>query len=217
MESEHELSSVLFTDVVRAATGKKIVPITMSNAVDAALLAKIGKALDMVLAKMNAANNPAQSKRRINEVSALFESAIKTELNAIDGFDCDFPKTASGTHQRSGYPDLRIFDRTSRRVVYLDPKLFERGSHASSLRTFYYEPKRDTNKIMDDAHHLIVAVEHDGKQNGAWKFLSWKLVDLSQFRVRLKAEFQGSNRDMYRPEAVVALSRTNLNAEAQRR
>jgi len=29
------------------------------------------------------------------------------------------------------------------------------------------------------------------------------LVDLSQFKVKLKAEFQGSNRDMYRPKAVV--------------
>jgi hypothetical protein len=32
------------------------------------------------------------------------------------------------------------------------------------------------------------------------------LVDLGHFRVRLKAEFQGSNHDMYRPEAVVATS-----------
>jgi len=31
-------------------------------------------------------------------------------------------------------------------------------------------------------------------------------VDLSKFKVRLKAEFQGSNRDMYRPEAIVATS-----------
>jgi hypothetical protein len=39
-----------------------------------------------------------------------------------------------------------------------------------------------------------------------WKFTRWDLVDLSRFTVKLKAEFQGSNRDMYRPEAVVASS-----------
>jgi len=39
-----------------------------------------------------------------------------------------------------------------------------------------------------------------------WKFTRWDLVDLSQFQVKLKAEFQGSNRDMYRPEAIVASS-----------
>ena len=34
----------------------------------------------------------------------------------------------------------------------------------------------------------------------------WDLVDLSRFTVKLKAEFQGNNRDMYRPEAIVASS-----------
>jgi len=32
------------------------------------------------------------------------------------------------------------------------------------------------------------------------------MVDLAQFKVKLKAEFQGSNRDMYQPEAIVASS-----------
>ena len=38
------------------------------------------------------------------------------------------------------------------------------------------------------------------------KFIPWDLVDLSRFSVKLKAEFQGSNRDMYRAEAIVASS-----------
>jgi hypothetical protein len=42
--------------------------------------------------------------------------------------------------------------------------------------------------------------------NAMWKFTRWDLVDLSHFRVKLKAEFQGSNRDMYRQEAIVATS-----------
>jgi hypothetical protein len=42
--------------------------------------------------------------------------------------------------------------------------------------------------------------------NATWKFTRWDLVDLSHFKVKLKAEFQGSNRDMYRPEAIVATS-----------
>jgi len=39
-----------------------------------------------------------------------------------------------------------------------------------------------------------------------WKFTRWDLVDLSRFTVKLKAEFQGSNHDLYRPEAIVAAS-----------
>ena len=208
MNDETELHGVPFDEVVYAVAGRRVLPLNRTNAVERELIAKIGAALDAVMLKLNATNSPARHKRRINEVSALFESAIQAELNAVEGFECDFPKTASGARQRPGYPDLRLLDKRSGRVLYLDPKLFERGSRASSLRTFYFEPKRETNKILEDAHHLIIGIEHDGS-NGAWRFLGWELVDLSRFRVRLKAEFQAGNRDLYQPEAVVASSRTN--------
>jgi hypothetical protein len=216
MNDEAELKGVPFSQVVEAATGKRVLPMQITNAADRELILKISGALDAVLRKLNAPNSPVRNKRRINEVSALFETAIKAELNAVKDFECDFPKTASGTRQRSGYPDLRLHDKKTGRVVFLDPKLFEHGSRASSLRTVYYEPKRDTNKILDDAHHLIVGFEHDGK-TGAWTILGWELVDLSNLRVKLKAEFQASNRDLYQPQSTIAKSGTNRNAEAQRR
>jgi hypothetical protein len=214
MRSEQELSGVPFAEIVKAATGKQVIAVNPTNSIDRELLAKVGRALDEVLGKLNATDSPAQSKRRINEVSALFETALKASLNSIEGFECDYPKLASGAHQRSGYPDLRLVDKKSGRIVYLDPKLFERGSRGSSLRTFYYEPKRETNKILDDAHHLIVGFEHDGKQDDAWKFLGWELVDLAGLRVKLKAEFQGSNRDLYRAEAILSSSRTNTAVQS---
>jgi len=62
-------------------------------------------------------------------------------------------------------------------------------------------------KVRDDAVHFIVGFEHEPHdKSGNWKFIRWDLVDLSQFRVKLKAEFQASNHDMYRPEAIVASS-----------
>ncbi|HXT41635.1 MAG TPA: hypothetical protein VN887_16630 [Candidatus Angelobacter sp.] len=207
MRDEVALNGIPFAEVLKAATGRTIIPFDSTNAVDRALLTRIGGALDKVLEQMNAPGSPAQKEKRINEVSAHFEKAIKDELNRIPGFECDWPKTASGKIQHSGYPDLRLLDKATGRVTYLDPKLYERGSRDSTFRTFYYEPKKETNKILDDAHHLIVGIEHDGEKKGQWKFLHWELVDLSRFRVRLKAEFQGSNRDMYRPEAIVGTSR----------
>jgi len=212
MNEEQELKGVAFSEVVHAATGKQLIPINATNTVDREILLKIGRAMDEVLRRLNATNSPARSKRRINEVSALFEAALKTELNAVEGFACDFPKTASGTYQRSGYPDLRLVDRDSGRVLYLDPKLFEHGSRTSSLRSFYFEPRRETNKILEDAHHLIVGIEHDGKADGPWQFTRWELVDVAGLHVRLKAEFQAANRELYRPEAIVAVSRTNMVA-----
>ena len=130
--------------------------------------------------------------------------------------------------QRSGYPDLRIVDLESKRVFYLDPKLYASGSRDSNFRTFYFEPRKDTNKVRDDAVHFVVGFEHQRRaaasvsrgasdhalnaaaerrgDNMRWKFIRWDLVDLSRFTVKLKAEFQGSNRDMYRAEAIVASS-----------
>jgi len=93
---------------------------------------------------------------------------------------------------RSGYSDLRILDVASKRVFYFDPKLYVSGSRDSSFRAFYFEPKMATNKVRDDAVHLVVGFEHEPREkNGAWKFTRWDLVDLGQFKVKLKAEFQG--------------------------
>ena len=149
-----------------------------------------------------------QNVARINEVSSHFEDNLRELLNVAPGLNCDFPRTAEGRVQRSGYPDLRIVDVASQRIFYLDPKLYVAGSRDSSFRAFYFEPKMATNKVRDEAVHLVVGFEHQPREkNGAWKFTRWDLVDLAQFKVQLKAEFQGSNRDMYRPEAVVATGR----------
>jgi hypothetical protein len=71
-------------------------------------------------------------------------------------------------------------------------------AEASSLRTFYFEPKDNTLKITEDATHLLLGITHDGN-SGAWEFLGYRLVDLS----RLKAEFQASNRDLYKEPSVL--------------
>jgi hypothetical protein len=178
----------------------------LKNEADRELLSKIGLAMDEVIKQLNVTNSVAQKQRRINEVSSHFEDEMKRVLNETPGFECDYPRLASGKIQRSGYPDLRLVDKKTGRIIYLDPKLYEQKSRDSSLRTFYFEPKTDTNKVLDDAHHLIVGFAHDGKEHGHWKFLSWELVDLAQFKVRLKAEFQGSNRDLYQDAAIVGKS-----------
>jgi hypothetical protein len=147
-----------------------------------------------------------QKVRRINEVSSHVETLLRELLSRTPGLSCDFPRTSEGRVQRSGYPDLRMVDAATQRVFYLDPKLYAAGSRASSFRTFYFEPKIATNKVTDDAIHLLVGFEHEPTGDRRWNFTRWDLVDLAHFKVRLKAEFQGSNRDIYRPEAIVATS-----------
>ena len=131
---------------------------------------------------------------------------VRELLNRVPGFTCDFPHTSEDRVRHSGYPDLRLVDAATNRVFYLDPKLYAAGSRDGSFRTFYFEPKITTNKVRDDAAHLLVGFEHTPRTAGHWTFIHWDLVDVAHFKVRLKAEFQGSNREIYRPEAIIATS-----------
>ena len=205
MTAEQTLSDVPLREVVEAATGKRVLPFQPDKLpADAACRKHIAQAADRVLAALNATDSPLRGLRRINEGSRHVEDKLAVLLN--DGeFACAVPRTTSGEEQRSGYPDLRIVHKETGRVYYLDPKLYESTAAASTLRTFYYEPKALTGKINDDACHLILGIAHDGK-DGAWQLTGWRLVDLYNFRVRLKAEFQASNKELYRDELIVGRS-----------
>lgn len=206
LQSKNELTRLPLSEVIFYSTGKKVLAINPSDETDARVVKQIGAALDEVLKRMNAPDADVQSVARINEVSSSFENVLRDLLNAESGLSCDFPKTAEGRVQRSGYPDLRLVDTATRRVYYMDPKLYAAGSRESSFRTFYFEPKVATNKVRDDAAHLILGIEHAPRSAGHWEFTRWDIVDLSHFEVKLKAEFQGSNRDIYRPDAIVGTS-----------
>ncbi|MEP2774456.1 MAG: hypothetical protein ABJZ54_06540 [Luteolibacter sp.] len=189
-----------FALVSEAVSGKKVIPVTGRESAERVISA-ISEVMAGLLVELNADDSPVKGLRRINEGSRFFEDGLLERLNGMDGISCEIPQTREGSAQRSGYPDLRIIDEKTADIYYLDPKLMERGSSASSLRTFYFEPKDRTLKILDDATHLLIGIEHDGN-DGDWEFLGYRLVDLSKLKVRLKAEFQASNRDIY-PEASV--------------
>jgi hypothetical protein len=207
LDEDQQLRRVPFSEVIFDTTGKKVLPFDAHNAVDQRVSKAISAACDEAMKRFNAPNSAIQNVDRINEVSSHFEDTLRDLLSSNTALSCDFPLTAEGKVQRSGYPDLRIIDLASKRVFYLDPKLYATGSRDSSFRAFYFEPRKATNKVRDDAVHFVVGFEHETRpKNGLWKFRRWDLVDLSRFNVNLKAEFQGSNRDMYRPEAIVASS-----------
>lgn len=206
LDEDKELRGIPFKDVIFEATGKRVLSLDPQSEVDRRVIKQIEEMLDETIRRMNTANSPVQRVGRINEVSSHFEDMLRELLNSQPDLSCDFPRTAAGKIQRSGYPDLRIVERASQRVFYLDPKLYAVGSREGTFRTFYFEPKKSTNKVRDDAVHLVVGFEHEPRTGDLWKFTRWDLVDLSLFRVQLKAEFQGSNRDLYRPETVIGTS-----------
>lgn len=197
-----------FPDVVMASSGKKVIPSDPDNSVHQLILESISKGANEAIAALSASDSPVRKLRRINEASRFFEDRLRQSINKHPSLVCSVPKNTQGKEQRSGYPDLLIThtatDGTTTRA-YLDPKLFEKKSQASSFRTFYFEPRARTNKIQHEAMHLLLGISHDGN-DGAWTFTSWKICDLSLFQVRLKAEFQASNRDLYRPNIIIKSS-----------
>jgi hypothetical protein len=212
LDEDQQLRGIPFSEVIFDATEKRVLPFDRNNLVDQRVVKAISAAADETMKRLSAPDSAIQKIERINEVSSHFEGTLRDLLNATPGLQCDFPLTIEGKVQRSGYPDLRIMDFESKRVFYLDPKLYAAGSRDSSFRTFYFEPRQTTNKVRDDAVHFIVGFEHQPREperhapGAIWRFTRWDLIDLSQFKVKLKAEFQASNRDMYRPEAIVSSS-----------
>ena len=211
LDEDRQLRGVPFSEVIADITGKKVIAFDPKNEVDQRVVKGISAACDETMKRLNAPDSPIQKIGRINEVSSHFEDTLRELIGSTAGLQCELPRTAENKVQRSGYPDLRIVDVASNRVFYLDPKLYAVGSRDSSFRTFYFEPKVATNKVRDDAVHFIIGFEHQPREKntaspgiGIWTFTRWDLVDLSDFKVKLKAEFQGSNHDMYRPEAIVA-------------
>lgn len=181
------------SQVIEETTGHHIISTEASHD---ALRSHLIQAAETVARRMSRADSPAREKRRINEVSSLFEEALSEEISAHPDFTCTFPQTKDGKTQRSGYPDLRVEHLPTGTIAYLDPKLFEAGSIDSSFRTFYYEPSPERTKVTEDALHLLLGFPHDGKTQ-AWAFGPPKLVDLAELRVILKAEFSASNKELY--------------------
>jgi len=185
-----------FKTVMTKTSGTKVIQLDSGNPAHQAISKAITKISTRVSEELSMENSSAHEQRRINEVSALFESALKSGLDALPDFSCQIPPTSTGKQQRFGYPDLRVEHLPTQTVAYLDPKLFQHDSQQSSLRTFYYEAASENSKVTEDALHLLLGFPHDGN-NGRWKFGKAQLVDLSGLNLKLKVEFSASNKDLY--------------------
>ncbi|MGH8093933.1 MAG: hypothetical protein ACREIF_10730 [Chthoniobacterales bacterium] len=179
LREDAQLRRLPFAEVIADTTGKKIIASDPHNAADQRVIRQITTAFDEVVRQSNAPESVIQSIPRIHEVNSHFEDSLRESLDATPGLRCDFPHTAEGHVQRSGYLDLRIVDREMKRVFYLDPKLSAAGSRESNFRTLYFEPKKSTNEVLDDAVHFIAGFERETKKDGHWKFTHWDMVDLA--------------------------------------
>ncbi|MDP0490161.1 MAG: hypothetical protein Q7Q71_03815 [Verrucomicrobiota bacterium JB023] len=201
-ETPSREGSQAFGHVIEEATGHTVLPIGPESD---DVLEALAKAAEETVNLLNQDNSPLKGLRRINEASKYFEEALMGFINSSPQLACEIPTTTAGKAQRSGYPDLKITHLPSQRTYYLDPKLYEDSSRHSSLRTFYYTPRKETSKIHFDAHHLLIGFAHDG-QDGDWTFTSWTLVDLSRTELKLKSEYNASNKVLYSAATILRQS-----------
>jgi len=202
LKDARNLETVPFSEVVESATGHHVIPVDRN--LHDHTLTKLTAVIDQVVEKLGEPKHPIHAVGRINEASRFIEDELFAAFNRVPDWKCSIPETTGGAAQRSGYPDLLL--ETPDGAFYLDPKLYSQESESSSLRTFYYEPRVETNKIQSDAVHLLVGIMHTGWQNGKIGFTRWSLVDLATMQLRLKAEFQASNREIYSTGRTIASS-----------
>jgi hypothetical protein len=138
LNEDRELRGIAFSQVIFEATGKRVLAFDPQNEADRRVVKQISVACDKTMKRLNAPDSVIQNVGRINEVSSYFEGTLRELLSSASGLSCDSPRTIEGKVQRSGYPDLRIVDLASKRVFYLDPKLYAVGSRNSGFRTFYF-------------------------------------------------------------------------------
>jgi hypothetical protein len=207
VEQETRTRNLPFAQVIHAATGRKVIPLDRQALVDQALLGKLGQSLDDVLVRMNAADTPVGDEDRVNGVTPLFEKTLLEALGKVKGFQCAVPATVAGRTLKTGYPALCLRDQYGGRVVYLDVKLRSTKSISTGTETFTYTPHRELNKIAEDAHHLLLLVEHNGRRNGFWQFTRWEMIDLSRVELKLDASFAANRKDFQKTNYLVGVSR----------
>ena len=198
-DSEHALQrlaqpieDVPFATVVRALTGRRIIPLDAES--DAALLVRLRRAMSRAAER---AHHEGLRARRPNEAGNAIEVYVKSALRD-EGFAADVPRTSSGRRQAAGYPDVQVTHGESR-TIYLEVKTYQRRTANTTQRSFYFSPTAHS-KILVDANHVLVGFEmvrERDPQGQVFRPVAWRLVDLSSLRVRLKYEFNASNRQIY--------------------
>jgi hypothetical protein len=126
LDENQQLRGIAFGEVIFDTTGKKVLPFDVNNAIDQRVAKAISAACDETMRELNAPDSAIQNVDRINEVSGHFEESLRELLNTTPGLRCDFPLTAEGKVQRSGYPDLRVTDVESKPRLLFGPEALPR-------------------------------------------------------------------------------------------
>jgi len=190
------VSKLYFRDVILAATGQNILPFeAKSNEILNEIRFWLEKNLNELsnLIEMDYVGRP-------NELGNYLERLLMARLDEDLNFSVDTPTTEQGRRQAAGYPDGIIVDHHRDQVVYFDVKIFQEKTRDSSLRSFYYQPTNQS-KILHDAPHFLIGFVVESLENdnrSPFVIRGYEIVDIYNLQVNFKAEFNASNRDIYK-------------------
>jgi len=198
------LKGIPYPIAIKALTGCRVLHFDLSNKENQKLLNLLKNAAQIAV---NKAYKQGIFTRRPNEAGNHIEPFVISALRKI-GLIADKPRTKSGKIKVAGYPGIEIRDN-QRRTIYLDCKTYNPATKNQSFRTFYFSPSKDP-KITKDAFHLLLSFEltrEERKGQMAFVPISWQLYTLENLKVQVKHEFNASNKELYKPEFLLAKGR----------
>lgn len=191
--------------MVRAISGYEVEPLRPDECPeDAALLRTLARAAEAAKNEGYAAGIQAP---RVNEAGSRIEELLRRAILA-EGLPAVVPSTQAGKKQTRGYPDIELTDQAGRRA-YLEVKTFSAAAVNQTQRSFYLSVPADqsTCKITADARHLLVSFRvQPSPRSGQPSYdpVAWGIRDAADLRLRLKHEFNASNREIYDEEQILA-------------
>lgn len=200
------LRGVPFSAIIKSLTGHNVYPIEPQNEADTLLVKTIAQAAHQVHHDLN--KNPI-IRPRPNEVGNDMETYVMQALSNA-GLTCERPRNSKGNLQSSAYPDILVWDKLGN-PIYIECKIYAAKSKNTTLRAFYLSPSKEP-KVIQDAKHLLLAFETSSKPitnsaNEAYFADAFTLVDLYGLSCNVKYEFNASNREIYKPELILAEER----------
>jgi len=197
------LKNVPFKIAIKAMSGCKVIPFDKDNPGDQQLLKDLIEATKITAKN---ANQRGIFTRRENEVGNHIEPFMIEALNKI-GLKADRPETKEGKRKAVGYPDIFVEDRNGR-PNYIECKTYNERNYQTTQRSFYFSPaERPTDfKVIYDARHVIVSfkIERAERENKrAFVPTYWKIFTTNNLIGQIKHEFNSTNQQMYREEALL--------------
>ena len=196
------IKSIPFPIAIKAISGRKVIPFDKRNKQDTDLLEKLCQAADIAGKQ---AFQDGIFRNRPNEVGNDIEPYVKEALKAV-GLQADTPITQKQRRQAMGYPDIEVIDSYGR-ITYLECKTYNLANIGTTQRAFYFSPSKESCKVTADARHLVMSfqiemAQRKGRQ--AYIPVHWRIYGTDTMVVQVKHEFNANNRQMYRPEALLA-------------